>query len=185
MLLANLCAGFHEQIRLQPEISEALNAALSPTAELKRNLLAILLPGFWIRARSHLLGHGTPLDAVVDRLIRAVNRLIRQVITDHLMTLHLPGSEVLRLGRDLEAKFPQLLEQIHSPRLTEVLARIDVTPNSLRESGAEDWADFKDRMHFIADFFRVYHERQSLLEEPFTAEQVALLKSGVQPRGPL
>jgi hypothetical protein len=40
-------------------------------------------------------------------------------------------------------------------------------------------------MHFIADFFRVYHERQSLLEEPFTAEQVALLKSGVQPRGPL
>jgi hypothetical protein len=185
MLLANLCSGFHEQIRLQPEISEALNAALSPTAELKRNLLAILLPGFWIRARSNLLGHGTPLDAVVDRLIRAVNRLIRQVITDHLMTLHLPGSEVLRLGRDLEAKFPQLLEQIHSPRLTEVLARIDVTPNSLRESGAEDWADFKDRMHFIADFFRVYHERQSLLEEPFTAEQVALLKSGVQPRGPL
>jgi hypothetical protein len=39
MLLANLCAGYHEQIRLQPEIAEALNAALDNTDVLKRNLL--------------------------------------------------------------------------------------------------------------------------------------------------
>jgi hypothetical protein len=29
MLLANLQAGFHEQIRLQPEIAEALNTSLA------------------------------------------------------------------------------------------------------------------------------------------------------------
>ena len=45
MLLANVCAGFHEQIRLQPEIAEALNAALANTNELKRNLWTSLVPG--------------------------------------------------------------------------------------------------------------------------------------------
>ena len=45
------------------------------------------------------------LDGVFDGLIREVNRLIRQVITDHLMTLHLSGTEVLRLGRGLTGTF--------------------------------------------------------------------------------
>jgi hypothetical protein len=63
-----------------------------------------------------------------------------------------------------------------------MLSRTDVTPNSLRESGAQDWSDFTDRMHFITDFFRTYQERQSLLDPPFTSEQVALLKSGIEPR---
>jgi hypothetical protein len=114
-----------------------------------------------------------------------VNRLIRQVITDHLMTLHLSGTEVLRLGRDLRGTFPQVLGQIHNPRLRELLAQVDVTPDSLKESGAEDWAEFADRMHFIADFFRVYQERQHLFDAPFTTQQVTLLKSGVRPDGRL
>jgi hypothetical protein len=40
-------------------------------------------------------------------------------------------------------------------------------------------------MHFIADFFRVYQERQQLFEAPFTTEQVELLKSGAKPGGRL
>jgi hypothetical protein len=118
-------------------------------------------------------------------LIEAVNRLIRQVVTDHLMTLHLPGKEVLRLGRDLPNKFPEELAQISNPRLQEMLARVDLTRYSLRGSGAEDWANFSDRMHFIADFFRVYQERTELLEAPFTTRQAARLKSGKRPDGPL
>jgi hypothetical protein len=129
-----------------------------------------------------LLGHRAPLDALFDRLTQAVNRLIRKVITDHLMTLHLPGPEVLRLGMDLRGTFAQTLEEIQNSRLKEMLSRTDVTPNSLRESGAQDWSDFTDRMHFITDFFRTYQERQSLLDPPFTSEQVALLKSGIEPR---
>jgi hypothetical protein len=182
MLLANLCAGYHEQIRLQPEIVEALDAAVENTSEFKHNLETILLPGVWLRARSRLLGHRAPLDALFDRLTQAVNRLIRKVITDHLMTLHLPGPEVLRLGMDLRGTFAQTLEEIQNSRLKEMLSRTDVTPNSLRESGAQDWSDFTDRMHFITDFFRTYQERQSLLDPPFTSEQVALLKSGIEPR---
>ncbi len=185
-LLANLCAGFHEQIRLQPEIAAALNAALGNSDELKRNLLTKLLPDFRNRTlRSMLLRHATDLNRVSDRLIQLVNGLIRQVITEHLMTLHLAGTAVLRLGQDLPGEFPQALRQISNARLSEMLARVDQTPDSLIGSGAADWADFEDRMHFIADFFRVYQERQQLFEAPFTNLQVDLIKSGQRPDGPL
>ncbi|HSE84620.1 MAG TPA: hypothetical protein VLJ79_00200 [Candidatus Binatia bacterium] len=188
MLLANLRAGFHEQIRLQPEIAEALNAPLASTEELKRKILAVLLPGFWIRSRyrlTELWGRRLPLDSLLDGLVQAVNRLIRQVTTAHLMTLHLPGGEVLRLGRNLSTIFPQELAQIRNPKLREMLARADATPDSLSESGAEDWANFEDRMHFITDFFRAYQERQMLFDAPFTPEQVTILKSGSKPSGRL
>jgi hypothetical protein len=186
MLLANLSAGLHEQIRLQPEIAEALNAALDNAVELKRNLMAVLLPDFYVRAREKLLRDQTLyLDAAIARLIVEVNRLIRQVITDHLMMLHLAGTEVLRLGRDLEGTFSQQLGQIRNSGLRELLEQVDITPNSLDQTGAKDWADFTDRMHFIADFFRVYQARQELFEAPFTTAQVELLKSGAKPSGRL
>ena len=105
MLLANLCAGYHEQIRLQPEIAAALNAALGDPAELKRHLLGLVLPGFYLRARARVLrDHQSFSDVLFDRLIQEMNRLVRQVITDHLMTLHLSATEVLRLGRDLRGR---------------------------------------------------------------------------------
>ncbi len=186
MLLANLSAGFHEQIRLQPEIAEALHAALDSAVELKRNLMTVLLPDFYVRAREKVLrGQTLYLDAAVARLIGEVNRLIREIITDHLMMLHLGGTEVLRLGRDLQGTFPQQLSQIRNPRLRKLLERVDITPNSLDQTGAKDWADLIDRMHFIADFFRAYQERQELFVAPFTTEQVELLKSGAKPSGRL
>jgi hypothetical protein len=184
ILLANLCAGFHEQIRLQPEIAEALNAALAPAQDLKRNLLSILVPGFARLSRVNtLLLRPTELDRLFAELLELVNRMIRQVITDHLMTLHLSNAEVLRLGRDLSNSFPASLAQISNPILKEVLARVDLTPDNLSGSGAEDWASFTDRMHFIADFFRVYQERAQLFDAPFTNLQTALIKSGKRPAG--
>lgn len=186
LLLANLCAGFHEQVRLQPEIAAALDAALGDPADLKRNLSSLVLPGFYLRARARLLrDRQALLDQVFDRLLRELNRLIRQVITDHLMTLHLSSTETLRLGRDLAGSFSRNLEQIANAQLKAMLARVDVTPDSLSESGAKDWADFADRMHFIADFFRVYQERAHLFDAPFTDPQVTLLKSGARPGGRL
>jgi hypothetical protein len=73
IVLANLEIGLHEQTRLQPEIREALDAALAPT----RHLLA------W------------PLQ-------RKLTQLSRKVITESLMVLTLPAV-VLSLGRNLEA----------------------------------------------------------------------------------
>ena len=182
MLLANLCAGFHEQIRLQPEIIEALNASLDNVAEVKRRLVPVLLPDFLVAATAHTLSaHSSRLHALIARLAAEANRLIRQVITEHLMTLHLSGAEVLRLGRDLPGTFPAELTDIRNTRLREMLDRVDVTPDSVKDSGAKDWADLTDRMHYIADFFRVYQERRHLFDAPFTRPQVDLLKSGVRP----
>jgi hypothetical protein len=72
-VLANLEIGLHEQTRLEPEIREAMDAALAP----KRRLLA------W------------PLQ-------RKLTQVSRHVITESLMVLTLPGA-VLWLGRNLEA----------------------------------------------------------------------------------
>jgi hypothetical protein len=184
MLLGNICAGYHEQVRLQPEIAQALNATLGDPGELRRRLMNLVLPAFYLRARARVLHQrSTLLDNVFDRLIGEVNRLIRQVITDHLMTLHLPASEVLRLGSDLQGSFPQELQQIANPRLREMLAHVDRTPERLDGSGARDWANFPDRMHFIADFFRLYQERRYLFDPPFTSEQVVTLEGGALPGG--
>ena len=66
---------------------------LDNAAELKRNLMTVLLPDFYVRAREKVLrGQMTYVNAAFARLIEEVNRLIRQVITDHLMTLHLAGT---------------------------------------------------------------------------------------------
>jgi hypothetical protein len=94
---------------------------------------------------------------------------------------HLSSTEVLRLGRDLTGTFPQMLEQIDNARLREMLARIDVTPDSLKQSGAKDWANFTDRMHFIADFFRLYQEQRHLFDAPFMTQQVTLLSPAYDP----
>lgn len=183
---ANLLAGFHEQTRLQPEIMEALNAAID-AAQVRGAILRIVLPGAWLRLRhnvARMLGRKLPLDAALDYLLAAAQRLVREVVTEHLMTLHLPG-EALRLGRDLPAIFPSMLEEIANARLNELLKRVDPTSDSVAGSGAQDWAQFEDRMHFITDFFRCYHSRSGLFDPPFTDEQVAKLKAGEVPTGPL
>jgi len=183
---ANLLAGFHEQTRLQPEIAEALNAAIN-TEQVKRTIIQLLLPGFWLRLRhgvARVLRRKLPLDEAMERLLTEAQRQIRQVITHHLMTLHL-SDEVLHLGRDLQGSFPPPLGQITNATLNELLARIDPTPDKLAESGARDWANFDDRMHFITDFFRSYHWRSALFDPPFTEEQVAELRLARTPAGPL
>jgi hypothetical protein len=72
--------------------------------------------------------------------------------------LTLPPDLVLRLGRDVPADFPELLRQLSLAELLALLARIDPTPDSVRQSGTDDWSNFADRMHFITDLFRAYQE---------------------------
>jgi len=101
------------------------------------------------------------------------------------MRLELPGGRVLRLSRDLTRSFPPALREIAHPDLRELLARLDPTRGDLARSGAEDWADFPERMHYAADFFRGFQEDRTLLGPPFTAAQVAELRAGRVPSGRL
>jgi hypothetical protein len=186
-LFANLLIGFHEQTRLQPQIAEALDASSKVAGEVRPRLLAVLLPGPWLRIRrtvARLLGSKMPLDVVVDRLVEQVQVHVRRVTTQWLMTLHLSGGEVLHLGQDLPARAPALL-RVTRADLQALLVRVDPTPGSHVQSGARDWADFDDRMHFIADLFQAYHDHAGLFDAPFTREQVAAFKAGRRPEGRL
>jgi hypothetical protein len=190
LLLANIEIGFHEQTRLQPEIAESLEAGLVSPNELVRQLIKALFPygGWFARARllpTRFLGKPTPLDSAISALVTDVRSQSHRIITEHMMTIGLSHSIRLRLGEDLSAEFPSSLRQIADPDLQSLLAQVDPTPNSTRESGAVDWADLPDRIHFIADMFRCYQETQDLFEPPFAPDQVVALKAGQPPSGRL
>ncbi len=101
------------------------------------------------------------------------------------MTITLPHDVRLHPGQDLNVPYPDDLQHLVDPDLCALLARIDPTPDSPHGSGAVDWADLTDRIHYIADLFRCYAATADLFEPPFTSEQIAWLKLGKLPGGPL
>ena len=187
-LLANLAIGWHEQTRLQPQIAEALDAPFEEPVKLRRDLLRYLPrlhTGLALRLLLELLpGRSTSIKKLLDDLDDGVKRIAHEAVTEGLMTLALPG-EVLSLARDVPGAFPADLRTIDNRELRALIARIVPTPDTTRGSGVEDWSNLTERIHFIADLFRVYQERPILLSAPFTAEQVAVIKSGRRPPGQL
>ena len=186
LLLGNLLVGFHEQTRLQPEIRASLDAALDPEV-VRAELLGLIFPGFWLRTRARLArlsGTPMPADVAIDALVAAVRQRMRLVLTDLLMTLHFPGT-VVRLGRDVRGEFPTDLREIRHAQLRALLSTIDPTPNATARSGAVDWADLAERMHFIADLFRCWHARAELFTPPYDAAQIAAMREGRRPDGRL
>lgn len=188
MLLANLAIGWHEQTRLQPEIAEALDAPFEEPVWLRRDLLGHLLRlriGLALPLLLQLApGRETTVKKLLDELDRQIKQVAHAAITEGLMTLSLPG-EVLRLGRDVPGTFPASLKTIDNPELRALLGRFGPIRDTTRGSGSDDWSSLPERIHFIADLFRVYQERPILLSDPFTPEQAAVIKSGGRPAGRL
>ena len=190
VLLANLEVGFHEQTRLQPEIAAALNAAVVDPRDRRERVVAALFPdaGWIVRLRvliARLLGRRTLLDLAIDALVLEEQALVRRVLTRHLMSIDLGAAVHLRLGEDLSADFPPSLREIVLPELRQLLDRIDPTRDDPRESGAVDWADLDDRVHFIAEMFRCFQESPFLFDPPFTQAQLERLDAGERPPDPL
>ncbi len=190
MLLANLEIGFHEQTRLQPEIQAAMEASTpEPQGMTQRALVAL----YATRSKSallemqsrHALKQPSEFDLALRRLIALVRKQVRLVLTECLMTLWVPEDVLLRLGDDLPARFPLSLRRLSNPELRALLKQIDPTPNSLRDSGADDWAELPDRLHFIADLFRCFHDTRALLLPPLTPDQIRTIHAGRLPNGPL
>ena len=190
VLLANLEIGFHEQTRLQPEIAAALNAAVVDPRDVRDRVIEALFPDakWLVRLRlliARLLGRRSLLDVAIDALVVEEQRLVRHILTRHLMSLELGAAVRLQLGEDLGAGFPPSLREIVLPELRDLLDRIDPTRDSPRESGAVDWADLADRVHFIAEMFRCFQESPFLFEPPFTPAQLERLDAGERPADPL
>lgn len=188
-LLANLEIGFHEQTRLQPEILEALNAGSMDTGPVKKYVHTLLMEdtGFWKKLYfllQRVLGRTTFLDEAIAALAVRIQELLRRLLTAHLMILSLPGRH-LHLGKDLTTSFPAKLLQLENEDLLSLLRTIDPTPNSVLQSGATDWANLAERIHFIADFFRCFQEDTTLFSDAFSALQAADIKAGHVPAGDL
>ena len=149
---------------------------------MKAHLLARLLPTA-PRGRRLEAGDG-PLDDVTAHLVAVVRRRVRRILTEHLMTLDLAGTR-LRLGRDIIGTRPLGLREPRDAELRELLATIDPAPDSTVGSGARDWADLGDRMHYIAELFRTRQEDTTLLAAPFDAGQAAEIHAGRLPIGRL
>ena len=190
VLLANLEIGFHEQTRLQPEIVAALNAAVVDPRDVRDRVIEALFPDakWLVQLRlliARLLGRRSLLDVAIDALVVEEQRLVRHILTRHLMSLELGAAVRLQLGEDLGAGFPPSLREIVLPELRDLLDRIDPTRDSPRDSGAVDWADLADRVHFIAEMFRCFQESPFLFEPPFTSAQLERLEAGERPADPL
>jgi len=189
MLFGNLAIGWHEQTRLQPEIAEALAAPFAEPVKLRRDLVRELVRhrrvGLLLRLLVDLIpGRGTAVRHELERLEARVREVAREAVTEMLMTLSVPG-QVLDLGRDVPGTFPDDLRTITNAELRALLERVDPTPDTTRGSGARDWANLDQRIHYIADLFRVYQERPELFDPPFTPEQVAVIEAGGRPAGRL
>ena len=187
-LLANLEIGFHEQTRLQPEIAEALNTPLDQEW-IKSRLHAILFSKMDVWRRSLLFfkrvfGKTILLDKAIESMVLRAQHHLRRLLTAHLMMLTLPP-DCLRLGHDLSSVYPTHLQELANSDLVALLAQIDPTPDSLNQTGALDWADLTERMHFIADMFRCYQEEKELFNAAFSIEQQAALEAGKIPDGRL
>jgi len=188
ILYADLLIGYHEQTRLQPQIADALNAPITGLENMQTTILREIIPVFWRRIRyyiSKLLKRKLPLDDAIDKLLELVKHEMREVITEFMMTLYVPDNEILKLGQDLKGGFPEELKTITNSKFKELLSKIDPTPDSVKESGAKDWGDLSDRIHFIADFFRSHFKHLQLYNSPFTDEQMKVLKEGKIPQGKL
>ncbi|MCE7925076.1 MAG: hypothetical protein DYG98_18640 [Haliscomenobacteraceae bacterium CHB4] len=171
ILLANIEIGFHEQTRLQPEIAEGMEAYVTDPKQFKDKLIRVLFPNqSWITSLISMFRRyfnmPTPLDIAAEKFATEARRRIRLFLTARMMELGFPQGVRLHLGKDLKANFPPDLQNLTYPDLIALLKKIDPTPDNLADTGAIDWANLYDRLHFIADLFRCYQETPDLLLEP-------------------
>jgi hypothetical protein len=184
ILLANLKIGLHEQTRLQPQITAALDAPLMTAADLGARVLDILLPGSRRWPRVVHDPAATVVGWVAARIRRDAVAVTREVVTETMMVLALPN-RVLSLGRHLDAEVPHVFQGTTVPALAEFVRDHDPCSPGTSNCGAEDWSNLSQRMHYILHLFRAYAAEPSLFVQPFTAAQVARFRAGVVPEGDL
>lgn len=185
LYLANILVGYHEQRRLQQAIDGALSAPIQQ---------ALLDPerrwADWpIPSPLRRLG-ASAFRRIMAPAIRSFEDEWKQIATRCLMSLALPGGEVIRLGDDLPPlpsgdAYPEDLKSLSLPEVREFSRRLDRTPDSLQGSAARDWTVLEDRMNYVVDFFRSRQQDRKLLSAPFEAQQVQDIYRARLPQGRL
>jgi hypothetical protein len=180
VLQANTLAVAHEQQRLQPAISGALNAAVSDT-------LKHLIEGDVVRHLPEAEARQV-LDGLADEACKVLDATWDTVLTEVIMEL-VTATETFDLRRDVpplaEGMFPPQLADIAGTAAASVVARWDRTDGMGTPSGARDWAVLEERMNFIVNLFRSRQQDAALFNPPFSSGQLELLAEGQRPPGPL
>ena len=180
VLQANILAVAHEQRRLQPAISGALNAAINDT-------LKAFIEHDIVRHLPTATARRT-LDALTDDLCKILDEAWDTALTESIMQL-VTASETFDLRRDVpplpNGMFPSGLRTLSGSVAESAFAQWDKTAGSGAPSGAENWDDLNERMNFIVNLFRSRQNDSSLFSPPFTAAQLADMAQGQVPPGPL
>ena len=160
ILLGNIKVGLHEQMRLQPNIIDALNTPLAlGLAELPKHRLIV-------------------------KALEKVTVLWRRLATQSLMTLRLPYG-VLRLGSEIpnlpNARiYADMLQSLDNQELARIVKHF-----SRAHSGFADWGNLDDRMKFIVQLFRSRQKSLELFDQPFFWEQRVEMAGNLVPGGRL
>lgn len=183
MFLSNVQIALHEQMAAQPLLREAMDAALLDVADARRAVIgrldALVAEGPLGRLRTRLVRR--LLNTLADEIAEELRQVVRLVITERLMSLELPNGRIIRLGADVPASFAPSLSSVTDEALRAQLTALDKTPNTTIGSGTADWSNLADRMHFLTDFFRCYHEDPSLFDPPFTDAELAAIRVNGSP----
>ena len=180
VLRANTLAVAHEQRRLQPAISAALDAAVSDTLKkvIEQDIVGHL-PTAEVR---HVL------DGLTGDVCGVLDQAWDTALTEAIMQLE-TSSETLDLRRDVPplsgGMFPPELRDLSGTEAESAVAQWDRTHGKGTPSGAHDWAVLEDRMNFIVNLFRSRQRDPHLFNPPFTDAQLAVLAQGQLPPGPL
>lgn len=169
MLLGNLKIGWHEQMRLQPQIEAALNVPIE------------------VGLRGAVAFRGG--ERLERRIAEAIRKPMREMATRLLMRLRLPRGD-MRLGRDVPAvhrrsMFPDVLRTLHNAELVALVAKLDNDVDTCVGSYASDWASLEQRMNFIVDLFRTRQRSLDLFESPFEYDQRLQMEAERIPHGRL
>lgn len=187
-LLANILIGYHEQARLQPEISESMNAGRIDAEKLKIHLTDILVRDKTAKGKityffNWISGQTNFFKKAVENLVIHAESKMRKVITKNLMTLYIPPNSILELGDDLLLGHPANLRDLSNPVLLDFLKQVRPSPEAIDGAGCTDWSNLRQRIHYIANLFRCFQESADLFNPPFTEEQVFIIKTGEIPTG--
>lgn len=185
VLAANVLAVAHEQRRLQADIAAAMDEGALTAGHIMERVLPPWCPAVVGRIVAAVIG---------EPLQRIARRAFRQLTTELLMTLRVPGA-VLRLHDDVPqlpdgARWPAVLAELaESPEEVALAVAVyrtwDRTGGTGRHDGAHDWAVLAQRMSYIVNLFRGRQRDPSLAAHPFTDAQLAAMRRGVVPPGPL
>jgi hypothetical protein len=179
VLQANTLAVAHEQLRLQPAITGALNAPITDT--LKKVIEADVVGHLPVEEARPVL------DGLVDEVCKLLDATWDTVLTEIIMQL-VTATETFDLRRDV----PPLEGGMFPPDLLDIagttastFSRWDRTNGTGSPSGARDWAVLEDRMNFIVNLFRSRQQDAALFNPPFSNGQLEVLAEGQLPPGPL